>query len=259
MPITQKLLLYFPSTELGFAVVAVLVFISIVGLALVRRHISHQKLKTHNDIAGPIFGTIGVAYAVLLAFVVVVAWQGFDKSSQNVEIEANCLIDLVRDSKAFSAEFHNKVLIYAEEYGKTVVVDEWPLLAMGRGSDSAREAFNRLFSLYTDYMPENKREEIFLAESVSKLNELGELRRTRVFNSGEGIHPVLWIVLVAGGIVTVVFTFFFGSDNPRAQVLMTSLLAALIAMILYTVLVMDFPFTGKMGIKPNALLQMYKY
>ncbi|MCX5679261.1 MAG: DUF4239 domain-containing protein [Candidatus Omnitrophica bacterium] len=259
MPITQSLLLRFSSLWLGFMVVAILVSLSVAGLVIVRRYISHQKLKMHNDIAAPIFGTIGMAYTVLLAFVVVVAWQGFDKSSQNVETEANCLISVARDSNAFGGEFHDQVISLAKGYGKAVIVDEWPLLAQGKGSDNARDAFGKLFALYTAYTPQNKKEEIFLAESIMKLNELGELRRARIFDSGQGIHPVLWIVLIVGGFVTVAFTFFFGSENHRAQVLMTSLLAALIAMILYTILVLDFPFTGKMGIKSTALRQMYKY
>lgn len=259
MPITQSLLLHFPSLGLGLTIVAILVFLAVIGLIIVRRYISHQKLKMHNDIAGFIFQVIGMAYTVLLAFVVVVAWQGFDKSSQNVEAEANCLIDLARDSNAFGAEFHDRVVTLAKEYGKAVVVDEWPLLAEGKGSNIARDSFNKLFALYTVCMPQNKREEIFLNESVKKLNMLGDLRRTRVFDSGQGIHPILWMVLITGGIVTVAFTLFFGSDNHKAQILMTSLLSVLIALILYTVLVLDFPFTGSLKIEPKALYQMYKY
>lgn len=255
----QKMLFIFPSIWLGTFIVVASITLSIVSLAIVRRYISHQKLKMHNDIAGPIFGTIGVAYTVVLAFVVVVAWQGFDRSSGSAEAEANYLIDLARDSSAFSSKFHNEVLLRAKEYGKAVVEDEWPLLAEGKASDNARIAFRRLFELYAEYTPQNAREEIFLAESVTKLNMVGELRRSRIFDSRQGVHPVLWVVLIAGGIITVAFTLFFGSENYRAQILMTSLLAALIAMILYTILVLDFPFTGSTGIKPDAMRQMYKY
>jgi len=259
MPITQKLLLSLSPIWLGVLIVGTSVFMSVAGLMIVRRYISHKVLKGHNDIAGAIFGTIGMAYTVLLAFVVVVAWQGFDRSSQKVETEANCLIDIARDSSAFGSEFHEHVIVLAKEYGKSVIKDEWPLLAKGEGSSHTRDAFENIFSLYTSYMPQNKREEIFLSESVKNLNMLGELRRSRIFDSKQGIHPILWMVLLAGGVVTVIFTFFFGSDNHQAQILMTSLLAALIALILYTILMLDFPFTGNVSIEPTAFCQMYKY
>ncbi len=259
MPITQKLLLSFSPIWLGVLIVGASVLMSVAGLVIVRRYISHKVLKGHNDIAGAIFNTLGVAYAVLLAFVAVVAWQNFDRSSQNVESEANCLINIARDSSAFGKEFHEQAMTLAMEYSNSVVKDEWPLLASGEGSSRTREAFEKLFSLYTVYMPQNKREEIFLSESIKNLNMLGELRRTRIFDSKQGIHPILWMILLAGAAVTVVFTFFFGSDNHQAQILMTSLLATLIALIIYTILMLDFPFTGSVSIEPTAFRQMYKY
>lgn len=259
MPITQKLLLTFSPIWLGILTVGTAVLMSMLGLVIVRRYISHKVLKGHNDIAGAIFNTLGVAYAVLLAFVAVVAWQNFDRSSQNVEAEANCLINIARDSGAFGKEFHEQAMALAMGYGKSVVKDEWPLLTKGEGSIHTRDAFEKLFLLYTSYMPQNKREEIFLSESIRNLNTLGGLRRTRIFDSKQGIHPILWMILLAGAAVTVIFTFFFGSDNHKAQMLMTSLLAALIALIIYTILMLDFPFTGNVSIEPTAFSQMYKY
>ena len=64
------------------------------------------------------------------------------------------------------------------------------------------------------------------------------------------------MILLAGAVVTVVFTFFFGSDNHKAQILMTSLLTALIALIIYTILMLDFPFTGSVRIEPKTFMQV---
>lgn len=89
-----------------------------------------------------------------------------------------------------------------------------------------------------------------------KMNDAGELRRQRIIDAGTGIHPVLWFVLLLGGLITVVFTFFFGSENLVAQRIMTTLLAVLIALILFTILVMDFPFTGDLSVQPTAFQQI---
>jgi hypothetical protein len=94
MPFTQMLLFYIPTMVLGAITVAVFIILSVGGLLLVRQFVPHQRLKVHNDVAGSIFGTLGMAYTVLLAFVVVIVWQNFDKSNLNVQREANCLADL---------------------------------------------------------------------------------------------------------------------------------------------------------------------
>jgi high-affinity Fe2+/Pb2+ permease len=88
------------------------------------------------------------------------------------------------------------------------------------------------------------------------MNNAVEMRRQRLVDSQTGIHPSLWFVLLLGGLITVVFTFFFGSDNLAAQLIMTTLLAILIVLILFTILVMDFPFTGDLSISPDALQQV---
>ena len=71
---------------------------------------------------------------------------------------------------------------------------------------------------------------------------------------------VLWLVLVAGGLITLGYPSFFGSSNVRAQALMTASLAALVALSLFVCLALDFPFTGQVAISPEpferALSQM---
>ena len=93
MPFTQALLFYVPTPVVGIMIVSVFIMISVGGLLLVRQFVPHHRLKVHNDVASAIFGTLGMAYTVLLAFVVVVAWQSFDRSNLNVEAEANCIRD----------------------------------------------------------------------------------------------------------------------------------------------------------------------
>ena len=256
MPLTQTLLYYIPSFVLGALIVVMALIMAVTGLRSVRKRVSHQKLKTHNDIAGAIFSTLGVAYAVLLAFVVIVVWQSFDTARQNVEAEANCLADLYRNADGFPKAFQERVKALSTGYARTIVDDEWKVLARGKASPAAQQAFESLSAAYTAYTPSAEREKIFFAESVRRLSELSDLRRMRLAESRSGIHPVLWFVLLTCGIVTITFTFFFGSESPRAQVLMTTLLATLIALILYTILMFDFPFTGDVSIRPDAFRQL---
>jgi hypothetical protein len=233
--------------------------ISVVGLLLVRRYVPHHKLKVHNDVAGAIYNTLGVAYTVMLAFVMVIAWQGFDKSNANVEKEANCLSDLFRNSTSFPKVFRDDLRSQLKEYGITLVRDEWKKMALGQVSQRANEIMREVWKKYSSYEPVTENEKIFLAESVRKLNEMSELRRLRLMDSRTGIHSVIWFVLIVGGVLTIIFTFFFGSENWRAQILMASMLAVIISLMLYTILLLDFPFTGGVQIGPDAFKQLVEF
>lgn len=259
MPVSQQLLLYVPTSMLGLGIVTIFIALSICGLVIVRRFVPHHKLKVHNDVASAIFSTAGVAYAVLLAFVVVIAWEGFDKSYVNVEKEANCIVSIYRDSVAFSESFSSEIRPLLKEYVDTVTEEEWPMLARGNHSARARNLLKKIWSAYASYEPGSESEKTFFAESVRKLNDAGELRRMRIMDSKTGIHPMLWFVLIAGGISTIIFTFFFGTENLRAQMLMASMLALIIALILFTILLFDFPFTGGVNIQADAFKEMVHF
>jgi hypothetical protein len=135
---------------------------------------------------------------------------------------------------------------------KSVVDDEWPLMAKGMESQKSKDHMHKVWDVYIKFEPKSEREKIFFAESVRKLNEANELRRQRIVDSSTGIHQILWFVLVACGIITISFTFFFGTENYTAQLIMTSLLASLIALVLFTIMVFDYPFTGDISVPAGA-------
>ena len=259
MPLTQTLLYYVPTIPLGIIIISVSVAISVAGLVIVRKFVPHQKLKLHNDVAGSIFETLGMAYMVLMAFIVVVVWQDFDKSTLHVQQEANTLVDLHRDAAALPQSFRDAIYPLMKDYADVVVNEEWKMLARGEESINARNVLRKIWTVYSGYEPKTESEKIFFAESVMRLNELRELRRFRIIDSRTGVEPVLWFILIVGGAVTIVFTFFFGSENFLAHVLMASTLAVMISLILFTILLLDFPFTGDVKISSDIFRQMINF
>lgn len=104
--------------------------LSIAGTLVFHRFVPQRSLKVHNDITGPIYSTLGVIYAVLLGFVVVIVWQDFNRAKLNVEMEVNCLANLYIDSEPFEQIFKQKVHSGIGIYTKAVI-DEWDVLARG--------------------------------------------------------------------------------------------------------------------------------
>ena len=256
MPFTQQLLLTIPPFILGLLTLGIGVTLSIGGLIIVRKFIPHQKLKAHHDVAGPIFSTLGVVYAVLLGFVVVTVWQNFDRSRLNVEREANCLLELSACAESFNTEMKEQVRSLTAEYARAVVDQEWPMIARGQESPYVENIVSKIWILYSNYLPGDETEQVFFQESVRKLTELSGLRTIRLIDSKSGINPILWLVLLFGGVTTIVFTFLFGAESLNAQIAMATLLAVLIFLMLFTILLFDFPFTGGIRISPAAFNQV---
>ena len=68
----------------------------------------------------------------------------------------------------------------------------------------------------------------------------------------ECLAAVLWVVLVVGGVVAVGCTYLFGLEHTWAHALMVASLAGVIARVLFTIGILDHPFSGGARIEPGA-------
>src|SRR5947209_1216393 len=90
-----------PTMTLGTSVVLISVVAALVGLYIVRRAVPYGVLKQNNDVVGLVYAMVGVVYAVLLGFTVVVCWEQYEGAAHNVEEEASTVGDLFRDARGF--------------------------------------------------------------------------------------------------------------------------------------------------------------
>src|SRR5215210_4904618 len=77
---------------LGILVVSLALLIAVAGLLLVRRLTSVNLREEHNDVAGFIYSVLGVAYAVVLGFVLISVWERYEEASQRADQEAAALV-----------------------------------------------------------------------------------------------------------------------------------------------------------------------
>src|SRR6201993_2389625 len=89
------------SAWLGVIVVTFAVGTSLLGLVIVRKAVKVEGLKPQHDVAGFIIAVVGVIYAVLLAFMVVLQWETYSGASDNASAEAISLGNLYRDADSF--------------------------------------------------------------------------------------------------------------------------------------------------------------
>src|SRR5215831_15342089 len=95
-------LLYWTTWEqIIFVLVAFSAF-SVLGLYLVRVLVPLERLKQNHEVAGFTFGVIGAFYGLLLAFVIVAAWERFDRTDAEVQTEGVALTSLYRLAKGLA-------------------------------------------------------------------------------------------------------------------------------------------------------------
>ena len=249
------------SVEAWFSILLLVLALPVIataGALLVRRAVGPDVLADHNNVAGFIHGVIGVVYAVLLGFTAIMAWEQFRNAQEGIEREADALADLYRDSQSFPTEVREQIALRVRAYTRSVIEKEWPAMAEGQSSPETREEFEQLWRTYHEFKPEEDHQRVWYIESVRQLNALGDERRDRLLRVRSGLPTVIWSVLLAGGAVTIGFTFFFGTRNARAQGLMTAGLALTIGAVLLSILALEQPFAGITRVYPEAFHQVEK-
>jgi hypothetical protein len=226
------------------------------GALLVRRAVGPDVLECHNNVAGFIYGVIGVVYAVLLGFTAIMVWEQFRNAQEGVEREADALADLYRDARAFPPEVREQVAVRVRAYARSVIEKEWPAMAQGESSAETWEEYKQLWRAYHEFRPQDDQQRAWYAEAIRALNELGDSRRDRLLRIRFGLPTVIWSVLLAGGVVTIGFTFLFGTRNAWAQGLMTASLALTIGVVLLSIVALEHPFAGISRVYPTAFHQV---
>ena len=103
--------------------------LSVLGLYLVRVLVPVETLKKNHEVAGSTFGVLGAFYGLLLAFVIVAAWERFDRATENVQEEGVALISLYRLSKGLSAPTADEMRHAIRAYTHQLIDVEWPEMA----------------------------------------------------------------------------------------------------------------------------------
>lgn len=228
------------------------------GPRLVRRYVDLESLTTNNEIAGFKFATIGVLYAVLLAFAIIIVWQRFADADAMVAQEAGAATTIYRLSRGLGAQPGPALRDALTNYLNAAITRDWPAMERvnPREYRASRVALDGVYAALLSSQPSEPRATALLFEILRQLDTITQARRARLI-AAEGIVPgIVWPVLLGGGILTIVFTFFFGTRNLRAQTAMTALLSLLIFSELLIIVAIDYPFTGPIKVEPTSLVRV---
>jgi hypothetical protein len=211
---------------------------------LVRRCLPADLRRRHNDVAAAIFSVVGVTYAVLLAFVATVAWEGFNKAKATSYAEAAAVHDVYDSALGFgdpsAASIRQTVIAYARE----VIATEWPAQADGRFVDDAAPMLDAITSKAMALRLAGAAEANQHALLLQSVQHLRDARQDRQLAAESTIPGIVWFVVVAGGALTVAFGSFLETPNARMQLAMAAVLAMSGALVLLSIIALSNPFRG---------------
>ena len=243
-----------PDWLLFILIVGGSVVLAWVGTVLLRRRTKAPMDEKHNEVAGFIFATAGVVYAVLLAFTVIIVWEQYLAAESAVAHEAAALITIAHDASSFPEPARGQVYDQLRAYAQFVIKDEWRTIDEGtlehEESKDALVAINNVWSIYRSLPPSQVD-----PHTTDSLDNLSTQRAIRLQTNQAALPNVLWLGLVLGAVVMICFCLILQMENVRFHAALTALLAGLLAMGLWMILVINHPFACDVHISTDAFRQ----
>jgi hypothetical protein len=240
----------------GLALVAAVVAVAVAALLLVRRRAPADGFFEDGDRAAGVFGVLATGVALLLGFVIFLAFESYDESRSGAETEALMVGQQVSTAQLMPEAVSGRLTGELVCYARSVVGQEWPAKERGELGNAINPWGVALFRTLETAVPGNATEEAAYSKWLDQTSAREEARLDRV-HGAEGIIPTpVWIVLFLSAGVIFIFMLFFADPNERAyvqSVQIGSVVAVLGAMFVVLAL-LDNPYhEGVGGLEPVAM------
>jgi Protein of unknown function (DUF4239) len=162
------------------------------GPVLIRRRVGLDRLTSNNEIAGFKFATVGVIYAVLMGFAVIIVWEKFSEAEIAVIKEAGASETIYRLTAGPEPE---AVATRAalDNYLRLAIDRDWPSMEKAKASRETTQALNVLYANAIHLMDNNPRPPEIFGEILKQLDTITQARRTRIHLSTGIVPELLWM------------------------------------------------------------------
>ena len=224
---------------------------AVAGLLAVVRFVPLHLRASDHDSKAAFLSLAGVAYAILLAFVVVAVWSDFIDAGQKSQDEVTRLSNLMRDAAPFPAAVRVPMRRSILDYANAVVNREWRTMADGDTDPVTAQRYEAVWAKWYGYSPRGTTPNAFYAEALGRLNDVGVSRRERVIASRSTVPVAMWVLLILGFVVTIAFTYQFRMEHLAMHVVSVAAIAALTGFVLFLIFALQHPFAGDVAVSAS--------
>jgi len=241
--------------------VAVLVVVAVTAVAVaamlvVRRNAPDGSYFHDGDRAAGVFGVLATGFAVLLGFVVFLAFTSYDAARSGAEQEAVIVAQQVETAQLFPPSVRDRLTGELVCYARSVAGVQWEMMEAGKLGEQLNPWGSQLFQTLRTVDPKTAAEQSAFDAWLSQTSDRESARNDRIHGAVGVIPTPLWIVLFFISGLIFVYMLFFADKGERAvvQALLMGTVVAVITAMLLLLYTLDNPFhKGIGGLRPVAM------
>jgi hypothetical protein len=237
-------------------VIVAVTAVAVAAMLLVRRNAPDGSYFNDGDRASGVFGVLATGFAVLLGFVVFLAFTSYDASRVGAEMEALTVGQQLETAQFFPPAVVGELTGELVCYARSVARVEWARLEAGTQGEHINPWGVELFRTLKTVQPKTASEQAAYGKWLDQTSDREAARSDRI-HGAVGVIPVpLWLLLFFSATLIFVYMLFFADSGERAVVqamLMGSVVAVIVAMLIL-LRFLNTPFhPGIGGVRPVAM------
>ncbi len=238
----------------ALALLALFVGIAIFGLASTRGWMRRRGVHAliDNNVVGWIFSAMLAIYAITIGLTAVACWSNAVAAGNIASLEAAEIAAVYRDVDGYPEPVRSELQGRLRGYLQHVIDTAWPAHRRGDISHDATAKLNAFQRVLYSFEPATEAQKIVHAEALDAFNRVVETRRQRLEAVSRKIPCTLWSVVLLGAVLAISSSWVFTLESIELHAVMSGLLAAMIALLVFFIAVTDRPFHGANGIGPDA-------
>jgi hypothetical protein len=225
----------------------------VAGVVLMERQMPVEVRKSRTTGLQQISGALGAMFGVIVGFSAFLALNQYHAAQQTVQSEASNIEEIYHLAQPLPESKQEQIQGLAVAYTRVVVGEEWPLMREGRWSpraDALAEELRR--SIQDGYKTSTGVEQQFFGEELGVMDELDEDREARLIAVRTGLPSILWVALIVLGTSLIGLAYLIGMESHRLHLLTVATLTTGIALVLFTIFVLDRPFGTDFRVGPQS-------
>jgi hypothetical protein len=230
--------------------------VAVAIMLLVRSRAPAGGYFADGDRAAGVFGVLATGFAVLVGFVVFLAFESFDTSRSGAEAEARIVAQQFETAQFLPVAVRRKLSGEVVCYARAVVYDEWPRMVSDTLGDDINPWGVAMFRTLQTTEPRSASEQTAYSKWFDQRSDRENARADRT-HGAEGVIPTtLWIVLFLSALVIFGFMLFFADSGERAivQATMIGSVTIVITSTLLLLWFLDNPYhKGLSRLRPTAM------
>ncbi len=229
---------------------------AVAAILLVRRRAPDGSYFNDGDRAAGVFGVLATGFAVLLGFVVFLAFTSYDSARAGAEAEATTVAQQIETAQLLPSDASGQLTVELVCYARSVAGVQWDRMEAGTLGEELNPWGVAMFETIRTVEPETAAEQAAYGKWLDQTSDREQARADRIHGAIGVIPTPLWFVLFFTSAVIFLYMLFFADSGERAvvQALLMGTVVSVIVTMLILLQFLDDPFHGGVGsLQPDAM------